>query len=292
MDDRAVDRILEGHVKNLGAFDVVRSLPVVGTRNVGPFVFFDHFGPTELPPAVRADVRPHPHIGLATVSYLYEGAMMHRDNLGSVQRITPGDVNWMTAGRGIVHSERMPDEVKEKGGRLHGLQLWVALPVASAEVEPAFVHHPKETLPVTKEGRAEIKVLVGSAYGVASPVAVHAPTFYADFALPDGESIELPTDVVERGIYVVSGELRMGDRRFVRTAMVVLRKGERAIVHAHGAARFVVIGGDPLDGPRTIWWNFVSHSKERIEQAKADWRDRKFPAIPGDDDEFIPLPDV
>ncbi|HEY8145593.1 MAG TPA: pirin family protein, partial [Kofleriaceae bacterium] len=257
---------------------------------VGPFIFFDHMGPMTLPVGHGLDVRPHPHINLATVTYLFEGEIFHRDSLGSAQAIRPGAINWMTAGHGIVHSERTPPEVRAEGHRLHGLQIWVALPRAAEEVAPSFHHHPADTLPVVEDAGVEARVLVGSAFGVTSPVAIASPLSYVEAALAPGAALPLDPAFAERAVYLVDGAVEIGGTRFDAGQMVVLARGDREL-RADGACRLVVIGGEPLDEPRFIEWNFVSSSRERIEEAKRAWRERRFPVVPGDDKEFIPLPE-
>jgi len=281
-------QLLDGHAKDLGGgFTVRRLLPAARQRSVGPFVFFDHFGPFTEQPQDNHDVRPHPHIGLATVTYLYEGAMMHRDSLGSEQRIEPGAINWMSAGRGIVHSERRPADLKDHSYVNHGLQLWVALPAQLEEGEPFFVHTPATAIPQLRQGDAQVRVLVGEAFGAASPVAAQSPTLYLDVQLPAGGAFELPFLAPEMALYVVQGAVQV-DGEAPQDRMAVLAPGAAARVTSEGGARFAVIGGQPL-GPRHMWWNFVSSRKERILQAAQDWEAGRFPRVPGET-EFIPLP--
>jgi len=287
-----IDIELGGHEKDLGGgFVVRRLLPAVQRRNVGPFIFFDHFGPVTETPDVNHDVRPHPHIGLATVTYLFEGAMMHRDSIGNAQEIEPGAINWMTAGRGIVHSERKPDRLRANSYAMHGLQLWTALPVAHEEDEPSFVHTPAQAIPEVEIGQASVRVLIGSAFGATSPVRAYSQTLYLDVMLGPGASIELPPLAPEMAIYPVLGDLAIDGVGFPVRTMAVLRAGEPAVVNAQGAARFVVVGGEPLDAPRHLWWNFVSSRKERIVEASEDWKQMRIGRVAGDD-EFIPLPPV
>jgi len=257
---------------------------------IGPFVYFDHMGPVALEAGCGVDVLPHPHIGLATVTYLYEGALLHRDSLGSEQVIRPGDVNWMTAGRGIVHSERTPPAERASGPRLHGLQLWVALPAADEEMEPSFRHHPAATLPETERGGVRLRLMAGSAYGAASPVEVRSPLFYVDAAMPAGSELPLPDEHAERAVYVVEGSLRSGGATAGPGQMLFFAEGADVTLKAGTATRAVLVGGAPLDGPRHIDWNFVGSSRERIEKAKADWREGRFPKVPGDETELVPLP--
>jgi hypothetical protein len=286
----AVQLTLNGHEKDLGGgFVVRRLLPAMARRNVGPFIFFDHFGPVTETPGREHDVRPHPHIGLATVTYLFKGAMMHRDSLGSEQLIEPGAINWMTSGRGIVHSERKPDHLVDQRYALHGLQLWTALPLDHEEDEPSFVHTPAAAIPQAEAGRAQVRVLVGSAFGARSPVRAYWQTLYLDVMLPAGAAIELPALVPEMAIYPVQGDLVIDAATLPCRTMAVLKPGESTMVHAQGAARFVVIGGEPLDAYRHMWWNFVSSRKERVIEASEDWQEMRMGRVPGDD-EFIPLP--
>jgi hypothetical protein len=284
--DGPVELKIEARIRNLGELDVRRVLPVAKRRMVGPFVFFDHMGPVDFPPGRGIAVRPHPHIGLATVTYLFEGEIMHRDSLGFVQKIEAGAVNLMTAGRGIVHSERAVD--LSAASRLHGIQSWVALPLDAEEGEPSFVHHPAASLPEIAVGGCAVRVIVGSAFGRTSPVAAYSPTLYVEAQLPAGASFTLPA-AAERAAYVVSGSVQLERRVLSEGTMAVARPGAAVTLRSAAGARVLVIGGEPL-GARHIWWNFVSSSNERIEQAKQDWRDGRFGKVPGDD-ELIPLPD-
>jgi hypothetical protein len=280
---------LAPHTKDLGGgFTVRRLLPAAQQRAVGPFVFFDHFGPVEAGPDDNHDVRPHPHIGLATVTYLFEGAMVHRDSTGAVQRIEPGAVNWMTAGRGIVHSERAPDDLRGRRRTSHGLQLWCALPAQDEEQPPAFMHTPAAAIPALEVGGAALRVLVGSAFGASSPVAVCSPTLYLDITMQPGDAFPLPP-AAERAVYVVSGAARLDDRPLAEHHLHVVAPGDEPLLAADGAVRAVLIGGAPL-GARFMWWNFASSRKERIVQAADDWRGGRFDAVPGES-EFTPLPD-
>jgi redox-sensitive bicupin YhaK (pirin superfamily) len=280
---------LLGHEKDLGGgFKVRRLLPAARQRSVGPFVFFDHFGPVTEQPDANHDVRPHPHIGLATVSYLFEGAMMHRDSLGTTQRIEPGAINWMSSGRGIVHSERKPDDLRQAPFVNHGLQLWVALPEAAEETEASFVHTPADAIPEVEADGAQVRVLVGDAFGVRSPVLPASPTLYLDVALPRGGIFDLPSVAPELAVYPIAGEFTLDGVAAPAHQMLVLQPGVTSRIQATGPARFVVVGGEPV-GPRYMYWNFVSSSKDRILQASADWEAGRFPGVPGDS-EFIPLP--
>ena len=287
----AIAAVIDGRPRDIGGFAVRRALPSAIRRLVGPFVFFDHMGPADFAPGRGLDVRPHPHIGLATVTYLFDGEIVHRDSLGSHQPIRPGDINWMTAGRGIVHSERTGAEPRRTGSRLHGLQLWVALPLAHEETEPAFHHHPAATLPALDLAGARIRVLAGHAYGKTSPVKTLSPLFYADVALPAGGKLLLPGEHAERAAYVVDGAVRVREERAERGRMLVFATGAEVVLNAMTDARIALIGGAPIDGERHIWWNFVSSSNARIEQAKRDWKEDRFPKVPGDAAEAIPLPE-
>lgn len=282
--------LLQPHDKDLGGgFKVRRLLPAAKRRSVGPFVFFDHFGPATEVPGSQHDVRPHPHIGLATVTYLFEGAMMHRDSLGSVQEIRPGAINWMTAGRGIVHSERKPERLFEATYENHGLQLWAALPQAYEEVEPSFAHTAAEDIPSLEVQGVKVRVLVGEAFAARSPVATFSKTIYLDLALPAGARFELPALAPELAIYPVDGDLSIDDEPVEQHTMAMLADGEGAVLTTQGAVRVVVIGGEPLDGPRFITWNFVSSRRERILEAGTDWSAQRMGHVPGET-EFIPLP--
>lgn len=287
----AIETILEARPRDLGGFMVGRVLPSASRRLVGPFIFFDHMGSAQLLPGQAVDVRPHPHINLATVTYLFEGEMVHRDSLGSNQPIRPGAINWMTAGRGIAHSERTPLELRRSGSRAHGIQLWVALPRAHEEVEPDFSHHPATTLPILEERGVHLRVLVGSAYGAASPVRTLSPLFYVEASLGAGQELPLPREHEERAAYVVEGTVASGAEVATAGKMLVFARGGEPVLKSENGARVMLLGGAPLDGPRHIWWNFVSSSKERIEQAKRDWKEGRFAKVPGDEVEFIPLPE-
>jgi len=289
---RGVARVLEGRPRDLGGFSVRRVLPAGGLQTVGPFIFFDHMGPAQFAAGAGVDVRPHPHIGLATVTYLFDGEFMHRDSLGSAQLIRPGDVNWMVAGRGIVHSERTPAELRQArdGSRLHGIQTWIALPRVAEEAEPSFTHHPAATLPEIRSPGVLMRLIAGEAYGQRAPAAVFSPMFYLAATLEAGCDVELPAEHVERAVYVADGEVEVAGERHGVGRMAVFEPDGPATVHAVSASRVMLLGGAPLDGPRHIWWNFVSSSLERIERAKQDWREERFAAVPGDD-ERIPLPE-
>lgn len=282
--------LLQPHDKDLGGgFKVRRLLPAAKRRSVGPFVFFDHFGPATEVPGSEHDVRPHPHIGLATVTYLFEGTMMHRDSLGSVQEIRPGAINWMTAGRGIVHSERKPEALREATYVNHGLQLWAALPQAHEEAEPSFTHTAAAEIPALDVQGVPVRVLIGEAFGVRSPVATFSKTLYLDVALPAGARFELPALATELAVYPVDGDITLNGEPVAQHTMATLAEGQGGVLAAQGAVRLVVIGGEPLDGPRFITWNFVSSRRERILEAGADWSAQRMGHVPGET-EFIPLP--
>jgi len=275
---------------DLGGFTVGRVLPNAKCRSVGPFVFFDHIGPAVLGGEHPVAVRPHPHIGLATVTYLWEGSMMHCDSLGSVQEINPGDVNWMTAGRGIAHSERTPERLRGIDHPFHGLQTWVALPREHEEIEPSFAHHPKATLPVIALPGIRMTVVAGHAFGQRSPVRVLSETLYVSIDLEAGATLQIPAEHIERALYPVSGDLQLDGDSLPLNTLALLDPGSEPVLHATGAARVMLLGGAPPDGPRIVWWNFVASTRERIEQAKSDWREGRFAAVPGET-ESIPLPD-
>jgi redox-sensitive bicupin YhaK (pirin superfamily) len=284
---------ITGKTHDLGdGFFVTRLLPQVARRSIGPFVFFDYFGPVDFAPGKGLDVRPHPHIGLATVTYLFDGSMMHRDTLGSVLEIQPGDVNWMTAGRGIAHSERTGPAVRAAGHRMHGIQSWVGLPVADEEAPPAFQHFSAADLPEREEGGVTLRLIAGTAFGLTSPVKTFSPIFYADARFAPGGALHYACEHEERALFVIEGEIQTGSIEVHGPgALLALEKDEEVTLYAAGPARVMLLGGAKLDGERHIWWNFVSSSKDRIERAKQEWRDGKFGLIPGDDKEFIPLPE-
>lgn len=288
--DSAIELAIAGRQRQLGDFEVGRVLPAPARRMVGPFAFFDHMGPAHLEAGRGMDVRPHPHIGLSTVTYLFDGEILHRDSVGSLQAIRPGAINWMTAGRGIVHSERSPAEARALGPKLHGLQLWVALPRALEETEPSFSHHPAETIPQLDAPGMRVRVLAGEAYGAVAPTPIASPLFYVEAHLEAGAKLEVP-DYPERAVYVIAGEVRSGSTTVPPRTMAVLRAGAKATLEATGRTHLALIGGEPLSEPRFIWWNFVSSSQDRIVQAAHDWKGERFPLVPGDDVERIPLTD-
>ena len=283
-----VTHVLSGHSRDLGGFSVARVLPQPRLRSVGPFVFFDHLGPAEFAPEHGIDVRPHPHIGLATVTYLFEGSLGHRDSLGTVVDIAPGAVNWMTAGRGIVHSERTPPAARTAGQLMHGIQSWVALPDAHAEDAPALAHHPADTLPSIAFGGAKRTLIAGSAFHAVSPVQALSPMFYIDIDAEAGASVALPDEHAERAFYVVSGELDHDGQRYGAGTMVVVAPGDEIAFTAAGPTRAMLLGGASV-GQRYLEWNFVAASRERIDSAKADWVAGRFARVPSET-EFIPLP--
>ena len=276
--------------RDLGGFEVARLLPQPQRRTVGPFIFLDHIGPAELAPGEGIDVGPHPHIGLATVTYLFDGEMDHRDSLGVVQTIHPGDVNWMTAGRGIVHSERSGKRARARHSALHGMQSWVALPQPHEEVAPSFHHHPAAVLPRLVLDEVTVTLIAGTAFGAESPVKTYSPLFYADADMPQGSELQLAIDHAERAIYVASGGIQLDGERLPAGSLAVLDPDATPTLRAQLESHVMLLGGEPLDGERHIWWNFVSSSRERIERAKEDWRDHRFDRVPGEDG-AIPLPD-
>jgi len=285
---------ITGKAHNLGdGFFVTRLLPQIARRSIGPFVFFDYFGPVDFAPGKGIDVRPHPHIGLATVTYLFEGSQMHRDTLGSVQEITPGDVIWMTAGRGIAHSERTGEAVRAQGHRMHGIQSWIGLPQADEESPPAFQHFGVGDLPERHDKNVRLRLIAGSAFGLASPVKTFSPIFYADAQFAPGGAVHVAAEHEERAFLVIEGEVQTGGIEVHGPgAMLALDKDEEVTLYAAAPARVMLLGGARLDGERHIWWNFVSSQKDRIERAKQEWKDGRFGLIPGDDKEFIPLPET
>lgn len=272
-----------------GGLVVRRALPHLLARSVGPFVFFDEFGPVQVPPGTGTDVRPHPHIGLATITCLLAGEMVHRDSLGTVQEIRPGDVNLMCAGRGIVHSERGTEAAHANGQYLHGLQTWIALPRDQEDTQPWFRHYPGAMLPRIGRPGVAIHLLMGAAYGEVSPVEPPSPTLYALLQATAGAQHAIETDAAERAIYVISGAVEVGGERIARNELAVLHGGATRLSVVEDS-RVALIGGEPLDGPRHLWWNFVASTRERIERAKQDWREQRFPPVP-DETEFIPLPE-
>ena len=285
-----IELVIDQRRKDLGGFEVGRVLPFHGHRMVGPFIFFDHMGPARFEPGFpsNVDVRPHPHIGLSTVSYLFEGAMTHRDSVGSTEVIRPGEVNWMTAGSGITHSERFED-LRAHGGTMHGIQAWVALPTKAEEIAPAFAHHGPDDLPTYEGGGMWARLIAGKAFGAEAKVKTHSPMFYVHWALDAGATAQLPAEYPERAAYVAQGTVEIDGREFHAGQMIVFAPGETVAVKALTAAIVMLLGGEPV-GERFIEWNFVSSSKDRIAQAKADWRAGRMKLPDADDQEFIPLP--
>ena len=286
----AIELMIYPKERDLGGFSVRRALPAGRRRMVGPWIFFDHMGPASFAPGEGIDVRPHPHINLATVTYLFEGEMLHRDSLGNELAIKPGEINLMVAGRGIVHSERQREAVKANNNVLDGLQLWLALPEADEEIEPEFHHYDPDRIPSTTVDSVPVRVLIGSAYGLQSPVKTFAQTLYVEASLQAGDSLTLPDGVAERALYVTRGKLKARESVIDQYSMAVLHGGQTVTVDAVEETRLAVIGGERLS-QRYIWWNFVSSRQQRIEQAKADWKAGAFPKVPGDATEFIPLPE-
>jgi redox-sensitive bicupin YhaK (pirin superfamily) len=281
---------LAGNQRDLGGgLRVTRLLPALARRTVGPFVFLDHFGPLDIEPGMNIDVRPHPHIGLATVTYLFEGAMMHRDSLGSVQRIEPGAINWMSAGRGIVHSERTPSELRDQLHRVHGLQLWVGLPQSLEESAPSFAHTPAGQLSLFAEQDAEVQLLVGEAFGRCSPVQAASPTTFLVLRLKAGKALVLPALAPELAVYPIGGGVLVDGSTLERNTLGVIDTGKGCELKAPQDRTVAVIGGAPLEGPRYLLWNFVSSTQSRLQSAAIDWREQRFDAVPGET-EFIPLP--
>ena len=280
--------ILDSHSRDLGDFSVRRLLPALNHRMVGPFVFFDHFGPVHFAPGQGMEVRPHPHIGLATVTYLYDGAIVHRDSLGNRQTIVPGDVNWMTAGRGIVHSERSSEQDRSDGSSLHGIQTWVALPIEQAECDADFNHHVAQTLPQLERDGVTLRLIAGFAFGLQSPVATRSALFYVDVQMPTATQLRLDAEHEQRAIYVVEGSVTIEEKTVQSGQMAIFATGGDIDIVATESARLMLFGGAPL-GDRIIWWNFVASSHERIEQAKAAWSAQAMGRVP-DEHEFIPLP--
>lgn len=285
-----LEAVIDQRRKDLGGFEVGRVLPHAARRMVGPFIFFDHLGPVDFPRGIprTVDVRPHPHIGLSTITYLFEGEIMHRDSLGTEQAIRPGEVNWMIAGRGITHSERF-EKARAEGGHVHGIQAWVALPTESEDTEPSFAHHGQADLPLVGTAGERIRIIAGEAFGARAQVTTHSPMFYAHVELANGRRLELPEGYTERAIYVASGAVEADDNKFTSGHLLVFRRGDAAVVTAEADVTLLALGGEPV-GPRFIEWNFVASSLERIEQAKSDWRAGRFKLPDLDNKEFIPLP--
>jgi redox-sensitive bicupin YhaK (pirin superfamily) len=287
----AIEQVIVPRTVDLGDFTVRRALPSARTRMVGPFIFFDHFGPAEFRAGSGIDVRPHPHIGLATVTYLFDGEIVHRDSLGTAAAIKPGEVNWMTAGSGIVHSERTGAELRATGSPIHGLQMWVALPKSKEEMDAGFAHHETAEFPMVQENGKSVRVVVGSLYGASSPVPVVQETIFGDVHLKAGSTLPVDADHEERAVYVIDGLVDISGDKFEAGRLLVFKPGDKVTLTAARDTHLVIVGGAAMDGPRHIWWNFASSRKERIEQAKAEWKAGHFGKVPGDEIEFIPLPE-
>lgn len=287
----AIETVIVPRARDIGGFEVRRALPSAQRQMVGPFIFFDQMGPILMKSGQGIDVRPHPHIGLATVTWLFDGMMFHRDSLGSEQPIAPGELNWMTAGRGIVHSERTPAAELARERKVFGIQSWVALPKAHEETAPGFEHVDVSKLPLIQDRGIAARVIAGSIYGLTSPVKTHSDLFYADAILDASAVLPLPARHEERGIYVAEGEIEIAGGVIAANRLLVFRPGDAIAVKALKPSRLMLLGGEPMDGPRYIWWNFVSSSRERIEAAKNDWKEARFDIVPGDETDFIPLPE-
>lgn len=286
----AIEQLIIPNAKDLGNFEVRRALPSKDRKLVGPFIFFDRMGPAVFRPGEAIDVRPHPHIGLSTVTYLFDGTIRHRDSLGTEMVIEPGDINLMTAGRGIVHSERSPEELRNSTRTLAGLQTWLALPDAMEEMAPTFENTASAQMGVIDDAKANARVLIGDFHGVKAPVTQYAETLYVDVNLPTNGEIEIPAEAEERAIYVLEGSVAISGDTFEADQLLVFRPGDRIVVKSDRGAHFMIFGGASIGSPRHIWWNFVSSSRERITQAKEEWKSGRFDIVPGDEDEFIPLP--
>jgi redox-sensitive bicupin YhaK (pirin superfamily) len=291
VSDSTFEHIVIPPLRDLGeGFHVRRALPGAACRAVGPFVFFDHFGPTTFQAGAGLDVRPHPHIGLATVTYLFEGVILHRDSLGTAQLIRPEAVNWMIAGGGVVHSERTPADTRRDASSLSGIQAWVALPVHQEECPARFAHHDARELPLIESAGRRIRLIAGSLFGEHAPVATLSAMGYADAILEPRAQLQFDCQYSQRAIYLAQGTIAANGRRFEAAQLLVLRAGETCTLQALERSRLMLLAGEPLEGPRFVWWNFVSSSRARLEQAKTDWREGRFDKVPGDDREFIPLP--
>jgi redox-sensitive bicupin YhaK (pirin superfamily) len=287
----AIETVIVPRARDIGSFEVRRALPSAQRQMVGPFIFFDQFGPVMMKAGQGMDVRPHPHIGLSTVTWVYDGVIQHKDNLGFDQPVKPGELNWMTAGKGIVHSERTPLMQRDMGQKVYGIQSWVALPKHHEETAPGFEHVADAALPLLTDKGRSVRVIAGSLFGERSPVKTHSDLFYADVILAAGARLPLPAEHVERGIYISEGSLTIAGDRHEAGRLLVFKTGDEITLSTETGARFMMLGGEPMDGPRYIWWNFVASSKERIEAAKDDWKQARFAIVPGDEKEFIPLPE-
>ncbi len=287
----AIETVIVPRARDLGDFEVRRALPSTQRQMVGPFIFFDQFGPVLMKAGQGMDVRPHPHIGLSTVTWVFDGVIQHKDNLGFDQSIKPGELNWMTAGKGIVHSERTPPSARSLGQQLYGIQSWVALPKQHEGTSPSFEHVDAAALPLLQDGKASVRLIAGQMFGARSPVKTHSDLFYADVTLQPGGRLPLPVEHVERGIYVTEGAIQVAGDTFEAGRLLVFHPRDPIVVSSQHGARLMMLGGEPMDGPRYIWWNFVASSKEQIEAAKNDWAQARFAIVPGDEKEFIPLPE-
>ena len=287
----SIELVIVPRARDLGGFEVRRALPAARKQMIGPFIFFDQMGPALMQPGQGINVRPHPHIGLATVTWLFDGAIYHRDSLGSSQSISPGELNWMTAGKGIVHSERTAAQDLAWQRKVFGIQSWVALPKQYEETAPAFDHVAAHDLPVIDARGISARIIAGSLYGATSPVKTHSDLFYADVRMAGGAALPLPVEHEERGVYVAEGSIEVAGQEFAEGRLLVFRAGDAMTLRARSNARLMLLGGEPMDGPRYIWWNFVSSSKEKIEAAKDDWKRARFAIVPGDETDFIPLPE-
>ena len=286
----SIIQVIKPEAKDLGEFVVRRTLPDKERQRVGPFIFFDHMGPADFPPGSGVSVRPHPHIGIATITYLFDGVIIHRDSLGYVQPITGGAVNWMTAGRGIVHSERSPEDLVANGSHLHGIQAWVALPTELEETEPRFEHYPREDIPSVSLPGIQLTIIAGEAYGGRSPVRTSSETIYLEADMATGADFDSPDTFDELAVYVVSGDVTVDGHELPAGQMAVLRPRSSARIAARTPSKLMLLGGATLEGERILWWNFVSSSRDRLNKAKSDWRGKRFGNVPGET-EFIPLPE-
>ncbi len=287
----ALELVIVPRARDIGSFEVRRALPSAQRQMVGPFIFFDQFGPVLMKAGQGMDVRPHPHIGLSTVTWVYDGVIQHKDSLGFDQPIKPGELNWMTAGKGIVHSERTPPMERGAGQKVYGIQSWVALPKSHENVAPKFEHVANDALPLLTDKGRSVRVIAGEMFGARSPVKTASDLFYADVILDAGAKLPLPAEHEERGIYISEGTLTIAGDRHEAGRLLVFRPGDEITLATDTGARFMMLGGEPMDGPRYIWWNFVASSKEKIEAAKDDWKRARFSIVPGDEKEFIPLPE-
>ena len=288
---RSISQVIEPVTKDLGEFTVRRTLPDKSRQRVGPFIFFDHMGPAEFPPGSGVSVRPHPHIGIATITYLFDGIIVHKDSLGYDQPITRGAVNWMTAGRGVVHSERSPADLIAKGSHLHGIQAWVALPIELEETEARFEHYPESEIPTVELPGVNLTIIAGEAYGACSPVKTSSETIYVEADLEEGATLQTPGEFDELAVYCVTGRVTVDGYELRTGQMAVFEPHTSATIAAIVASKIMLPGGATLEGERILWWNFVSSSRERINQAKKDWLEKKFDEVPGET-EFIPLPKI